>query len=290
MKSFRLPTVRVHSWGGLGSQLLALGVLLDLQKLYPQRNFELVIHSSGVTRRISELDHLAELVQINFIDDYAPSAEELSKEIFCSNRVIRSSVKSFLNATKCVISKESSSFRILPWSGSIRCHYGLVGISRDSISLISNYIPRDTETSMSPVDYILGVHYRVGDLVLEKSSSVINIDFIAGLASKLVLNYSLKHVKLLILSDSPSNSETIFSLKRFEYSWQTKETWETFGTLLTPHSVIGTNSKISLWVALFRWGLEIPGEVVLPQSLFQQFNRITKSSDTDNGLFKCTPY
>ncbi len=113
---------------------------------------------------------------------------------------------------------------------------------------------------------------------------------ISDLVTKIAHNNSLKQVKLQFLSDSPLNKESLASLESFDYSWESKETWETIRILLTSHSFIGTNSKISLWVALFRWALEIPGDVFLPYSLYHQFIRITKASEHQSSDFKCNPY
>ena len=290
MRYQKFPAVRIHSWGGLGSQLLALGVLLDLQHRHNRRDFQLVLHSSGVTRRISEVNLRVELVQITFIDDYVSPNSDKTKEQPNFKKLFRSSLKSVLNTTKCVISKDSSTFRIFPWTTSIRCHYGFVAISKESISMISKYVPHISEILKSHSDRPLGVHYRAGDLLVEKSSSLISIDVISDLVTKIVHNNSLKQVKLQFLSDSPLNEESVASLEGFDYSWESKGTWETIGILLNSHSFIGTNSKISLWVALFRWALEIPGDVFLPYSLHQQFIRITKLSENQCGAFKCNPY
>jgi len=290
MRYLKFPAVRIHSWGGLGSQLLALGVLLDLQHRHTRRDFQLILHSSGVTRRISEVNLLAELVQISSIDDYTSPSSDKTKAQPSYKKLIHSFLKSALNTTKCVISKDSSTFRIFPWTTSIRCHYGFVAISKESISMISKYIPYISEVLESKPDRPLGVHYRAGDLLLEKSSSLISIDVILDLVTKIAHNNSLKQVRLQFLSDSPLNEESIASLESFDHSWESKETWETIGILLNSHSFIGTNSKISLWIALFRWALEMPGDVFLPYSLYQQFIRITKSSEYQCGAFKCNPY
>lgn len=290
MRYLKFPAIRIHSWGGLGSQLLALGVLLDLRHRHTRRDFQLILHSSGVTRRISEMNPLTELVQITSIDDYVSPNSDKTKQQPNYKKLIHSSLKSVLNSTKCVISKDSSTFSIFPWTTSIRCHYGFVAISKESISMISKYIPHISEIPANHSDRPLGVHYRAGDLLVEKSSSLISIDVISDLVTKIAHNNSLKLVKLQILSDTPLDEESISSLESFDFSWETKETWETIGILLNSHSFIGTNSKISLWVALFRWALEIPGEVFLPCSLYQQFIRISKLPESQSCSFKCNPY
>ena len=50
-----LPAIKIHIWGGLGSQLYALALKIDLQKKFKTRKVVLVFHNSGVTRRDAEL-------------------------------------------------------------------------------------------------------------------------------------------------------------------------------------------------------------------------------------------
>ena len=49
-------TLRVHCWGGLGSQLFALAHAYELRKKFPKRKIMLFLHTSGVSERFSELD------------------------------------------------------------------------------------------------------------------------------------------------------------------------------------------------------------------------------------------
>ena len=54
--AYILPALRVHSWGGFGSQLFAAHAILRIQKLFPYRRIKVIIHSSGVTKRTKEVD------------------------------------------------------------------------------------------------------------------------------------------------------------------------------------------------------------------------------------------
>ena len=69
MKFFSCIPLRVHCWGGLGSQLYALAVAYDLQRKYPKRKIKLLLHTGGVTKRVSELDFIDsigfEIIQIS---------------------------------------------------------------------------------------------------------------------------------------------------------------------------------------------------------------------------------
>lgn len=278
MKSALRNSLSIHSWGGLGSQLLALGLLLDLLTTHPNRRFTLIIHSSGVTRRVSEIENLSKLVDIVFIDDFvsAPSFSEERRSP--SGLMFRRFLKWILNFSRVVISRDSPEFAIKPWTRSIRCHYGLISITRESIKTISSYIPGNYLLNDNADELLIGIHFRAGDLLKEKSSSLVNLKVISGLVMSAMKNHDGKNLRLMILSDSSIDESSIRELNGFDYTWEVKNTWDTFGSLLSTNSFIGTNSKVSLWVALFRWSLKIPGEIYLPESLHKQFKRITRTS------------
>lgn len=281
MNCVRRNAISIHSWGGLGSQLLALGLLLDLLKTHPKRKFALVIHSSGVTRRLSEIEELSNLVDISFVDDFVPASIISKERRSLIGSILRRFLKWFLNFTRVVISRDTPEFTIKPWTRSIRCHYGLVGITRESIETISSYIPGVSKLNDNTDGFSIGIHYRAGDLYKEKSSSLVNFTVIGGLVSSIRRKYVSKNLRLVILSDSSVDENSIRDLNGIDYTWEIKDTWDTFGSLLSPNCFIGTNSKVSLWVALFRWSLEIPGEMYLPQSLHKQFERIIGKSSGD---------
>ncbi len=290
MKILPRNTLRIHSWGGLGSQLMALGVLLDLKKNHPRRDLMLVIHSSGVTRRFSEVNQFSNLVKIVFIDDFKSSVgngkevRNLPKENF------QAMMKRVFNFTRLVISKDSEQLKLMPWTRSIRCHYGMAKISRETIRLISTYIPESSQVVDSGGIFVLGIHFRAGDLRLEKSSSLTNFSVITDLVADITKDLIGAKIELRILSDSPIDLDSEMNLNSFKYTWDQLCTWDTFGSLIATNSFIGTNSKISLWVALFRWSLEVPGEIRLPESLYNQFKRITKVSIGDDFLSNAKYY
>ena len=63
--------LRVHSWGGLGSQLFALSLIFDLVRKFPKKRIELIHHTAGVTRRLFELDFmLSPKIQLIVKDDF----------------------------------------------------------------------------------------------------------------------------------------------------------------------------------------------------------------------------
>ena len=64
------PTLQIHCWGGLGSQLFAWAVVEQCLLEKPNRRITLVLHTSGVTQRSSELSALAKIVEIVQVTDF----------------------------------------------------------------------------------------------------------------------------------------------------------------------------------------------------------------------------
>ena len=65
----------IHCWGGLGSQLYAWAMAEMVQTKYPRRKIEIVFHSSGVTKRYSDLNFLRSVFNIKFRDDYISNSQ-----------------------------------------------------------------------------------------------------------------------------------------------------------------------------------------------------------------------
>ena len=65
-----LPALRVHSWGGFGSQLFTAYIILKVQNRYPGRRIKVVVHTSGVTRRFSEFNFEQLGTKVIQVEDY----------------------------------------------------------------------------------------------------------------------------------------------------------------------------------------------------------------------------
>ena len=69
--------LRIHCWGGLGSQLYAVALIYDLLKRFPKRKITLYLHTSGATRRHSEIEGIADIFEIKQVDDFKTSDESV---------------------------------------------------------------------------------------------------------------------------------------------------------------------------------------------------------------------
>ena len=73
-----IPPIKIHCWGGLGSQLYALALAIDLKHRFYSRKIEFVQHTSGVTKRNLEID-TSRFSSIVFktIDDFSNNSTSL---------------------------------------------------------------------------------------------------------------------------------------------------------------------------------------------------------------------
>ncbi len=81
-----LPALRVHTWGGFGSQLFTAYLILKLQRDIPQRSIVAVNHTSGVSRRTTEFDFDSLGVASRQIEDF--KRREVTATGFISDKEI----------------------------------------------------------------------------------------------------------------------------------------------------------------------------------------------------------
>jgi hypothetical protein len=118
--------MKIHCWGGLGSQLFALAIAHDLRSQHPNRRISLVLHTSGVTLRKSELDAVADSSYfISQVNDFQPISVNKHGSKRFSVISLKFLIKNFLIATKfiCTGNTDLDFKKIRPWTISLRGHY-----------------------------------------------------------------------------------------------------------------------------------------------------------------------
>ena len=119
-------TLKIHCWGGLGSQLLALNYYLRVQELYPRKRIILVLHTGGITARNSEIDFLSDKINLLKVDDYRVGSNDKqshasgSKPIFYFLKVF---IKSLANYFRFVITDDKKVLKVKFWTFSVSCTY-----------------------------------------------------------------------------------------------------------------------------------------------------------------------
>ena len=119
--------LRVHSWGGLGSQLFVLSFIYDLRKKFPKKKILLLHHTSGVSRRLFELESILESdVLLKVIDDYKPNQginQNENKSV--AKHLLMKIIKNILEKLYIFINIDENPEidKIKPWTIIIRGHY-----------------------------------------------------------------------------------------------------------------------------------------------------------------------
>lgn len=288
MLKIKTPTLRIHCWGGLGSQLQALSYYLMLERKFPGRNLQLVLHTGGITERRSEIDFVRNrirLVSINDFDSEVGRADHKHSIRFNLSTILKKLLKQLLDICRVVITNESNVMQILPWTTQVRCSYSNIGLSSALIKTLGELVQFPDKKIDSG---FIGVHFRIGDLVALKPQSLIDNSAIINLIDNLDQKEKNPN-KIVIYSDSELKLDDFQSLTGSTIEIRNIDTLNTIFELTYPRIFIGTNSKVSLWVAIFRYGYKIPGLIFLPTSIFEIFSRTVLPIQQDDD-FKVIPY
>jgi hypothetical protein len=259
--------LRIHVWGGLGSQLYAWALLEDLRIRFPERQITLVMHNSGVTKRDEELSDFFESDEISVIGDYRNAPRHANRIVSRARNRTQALIKQLLIALGFIATADTDleCSMLRPWVVSLRGHYTKRLISGNSISKIlssleSSRLPSGTHLG----DSILGLHFRLGDLLALDSKSPLSISRVThGL--KLGIQ-SGKFSSCWVFSDSPIEAEVMLreSFPDVEFMFSQANAQNTILELLCVDTFVGTPSKISEWVALIRIHKSSTPNVFLP--------------------------
>jgi hypothetical protein len=256
MNPFNLLPLRVHCWGGLGSQLYALSTVFDLRRRFPQRKIKLVLHTSGVTKRESELelDFIQPLsIEIIQVNDFV-KGEFIEKVPSTSFRIVFKSILKSLIFGAGIFSTANNDLEfgnIRSWTLSIRGHYfdRTVSIRFYEYLLRSMNITKNSEVSNK---YSIAIHYRTGDLINLSQKSIIPASKVTDQIKLISENHDNPIVTVYTESvDEVKNMLSKSSLP-CEFTVVNAPTIEVIRLCAGADYFIGTNSKISLWIANIR--------------------------------------
>ena len=288
MFKIKTPTLRIHCWGGLGSQLQALSFYLMVQSKFPNRNLQLILHTGGITERRSEIDFVSGRINLVSIHDFKNKVEKTNVNFlfrFNLRSIFKNLARNIFDYSRFIITNENRVMAIMPWTTQVRCSYSNIELSSDLIKNLGEIVQFPTKKIDNN---FIGVHLRIGDLVALKPESLVDTSTI----NKLINNLDQKEKilnKVIVYSDSELNLDSFNSLIGFTIQLRNIDTINTIFDLTGPRVFIGTNSKVSLWVAIFRYGYKIPGIILLPTSIFEIFNKaVTPIHQIDD--FRVVPY
>jgi hypothetical protein len=243
--------LKVHAWGGLGSQLFAVALATRLQNHYPKKRIKIVLHSGGVTKRMPEVVSLYPEICFEFVDDYTAqfSHSKLSKnrsfiKILIKDFVLRTGFLSEANG-------DSEILKIKPWCRTLRGHYSYATVDRlfilDLYKRLLSLVDQDCLENR-----LVAIHYRLGDLLSLEDKSYIAPSRIVRAVSDLGVPEGSQEISLY--SDSPSVAreklQSLDSVARLQI--HSTSAIETILECSRSRYFIGTSSKISFWIAGIR--------------------------------------
>lgn len=263
-----LPRVRVHSWGGFGSQLFAMIIAERLIAKKGLRQIMIVFHTSGVTERELEIPKSwLDRFRIKQVADYHPqslrNSEPRRKALFVVMRERLKVILSLIGFTSTSNSEEEF-LELRPWVLSIRGHYTRIHLTEREIhELMMKFGLSNTAQSIKEA----AIHYRLGDLITSESKEIITPNRIIqawkeGMTTELPLK---------IFSDSTRQDfEGVWQEVQgpANYEFYSLSPIQTIQSCFKVQEFLGTNAKLSLWVAVLRSGIStkktlIPNEIRL---------------------------
>jgi hypothetical protein len=266
-------TLKIHCWGGLGSQLLALNYYLRVQEMFPGKRIILVLHTGGITARSSEIDFLSSKINLLKVDDYRASSN--SKQLNTSDsKLIFSYIKMYIkflaNYFRFVITDDRKVFKVRFWTYSVRCTYTSNILRDQDIIHMADILGID---SINLEQNFLGVHYRMGDLLTLKPDSLVPFNSIFSVIDKIIKSGAVVD-KVKIFSDSILDDSNLRLPEEIDFEWKSVDTLQTIRELSQVKYFVGTNSKVSLWVAIFRLCLVVPGDIYLPINIAKNLSNV----------------
>jgi len=246
------PHIKIHVWGGFGSQLFALVMAWRVSSRYKYRRVRLVFHSSGVTERIRELpSEWLQNVSFTEVRDFIKTSP--SGKLSQSKIAVKANKSPFLNILLFfrILSRANSDNefdRIKPWVLEVRGHYTDLRITNLELSRLLSLMGLDSEKFEINC---CSVHYRLGDLVHLQSKSYLSPERIKNTLN----NHFDRTLPLNIFSDSEQSqvAKLLYNLHDGQKaSYFSLPIIETIKSCFYSREFLGTNSKISLWIAIFR--------------------------------------
>ena len=249
-----LPKVEIHCWGGLGSQLYAVVLRLELEAKYPSRKFTIVCHDNGVTRRTSEISPFFPGSVIS-VEDYAPSRQfevgVLHSQVVSRKRSFRNFLVKLLRFFSVVLDgdRKRGLAKVRFWTLQVRGHYSERKLDQSALLQVRNMVSQASQVqTFDSGSQNLFVHYRLGDLLTLQDKSPISSDRVLGVLQDL---HSRIGSRIELFSDSPDRATDFLAAGNFPVDVARDITaLDTLWILVNSSYFIGTNSKISIWAVI----------------------------------------
>lgn len=256
MKLPKLP-LKIHCWGGLGSQLYALTFYFSVLRT-GRFNTKLIFHSGGYTRRDPEISSLLPLDAYIVVDDFKSSSFRPNTQSGPKVRgALKSFVKSFLSFLKISLLHDPvSTVSIKPWTISIRGHYSSQNIEELDVLRVCDLLELRCSSQNNNATTM---HMRTGDLLTVTSKAQVDLENYHSYISRFVALGKIKE-DLKIFTESENIVREYFEINALsvpiEIYGRHVSTLELVKQCVQSGTFIGTNSKVSVWIAILRAALE----------------------------------
>lgn len=275
--------LKVHCWGGYGSQLFALATAMKLQGLLPNRRIQIVFHSSGLTRRTPEILHLlTHEIDYRFIDDFKPPITNMALIENRRSHSVRQLLIWMIRLTRLVVwlERDEDFSKIGVTTREIRGHYSYLRFDETTYLNLFASIQSQAAVFNSDNEACLAIHYRLGDL-LTVSKDYIDPTLVKTEISNLVEEQGELIVK--VFSDSPKDAERLLNCdgpKLLENSFLSNNVSldDLIVACVSSNFFIGTNSKLSMLISIFRYTRKMPSR--MPDGLRETLSRLISDSDS----------
>lgn len=268
-----LPSIRVHSWGGFGSQLNTIALVHDLKKRFPKRKIEILIRTGGVHNAVFELEDLAlndlKITYLQIRDRYTISENiELDSKLRQVKKLLKYSLRKLGFFSSCNSRKDFYSLK--PWVMTIRGSYNFYP-SKSFLDYLGDKLDKVRDGSYSEYNLI---HYRLGDLVSLQTKQPIRDELIVEQVKQLAL--SNLNSKFCVISSDPEIAKKKFEAYHLPYKiyFLYVKPYEVLKLGVSAKSFLGTNSKMSIWVVMLRLYLKKDFNL-LPKDFGKFFNELT---------------
>ena len=288
MTFYIFSNIYIHSWGGLGSQLFAYSTAEYLGHKYPNKQISIVLHSSGVTKRAPAIDFLGDKYRIIVKDDFDDKSKNnttVSKSKLISKQIL----KIVMEKSHLVLEGNSTleQRKIKPWTLVLRGHYSYAEISKNTLKIMAKKIEDSIQPGLrdnfKKASYI-GLHYRLGDLVKLDNKSHIKPDLISTYVLQVAKDNHVNDIH--VYSDDLVLARNLLSNKLNDSAFfNDADIWVAVVNLMHSDYFIGTNSKISVWIILFRLLNDPNSWNAIPLSMKENLEKIWPQIFISKNMF-----
>jgi len=240
-----------------------LSFIYDLQKKFPKKKILLVHHTSGVSRRLFELDSILESeILLKVIDDYKPQGINQNENKNVVRHLLIKIIKNILEKLYIFINIDENPEidKIKSRTLIIRGHYSKRAISDNYLSYC---VEKFANHGFHFPTQTLIIHYRLGDLINLPGKSIIDPKYVIEKIRKIAEVDKLEQI--LVYSDTVIEAKKLLSpIENLSNSIQFSEesTFTVMQNSIIAKYFIGTNSKVSIWISKFRKFQNLPTELL----------------------------